>query len=262
MRKMGGLRKVMPITFITMLISSLAISGIPFFSGFFSKDEILMVAFEHNKIYWIIASAASIMTAFYMFRLMFLTFFKDFRGTDEQKKHLHESPILITFPLIILAILATIGGLISLPGSSWLNEYLAPIFHKVNEEHHLTGQDYALMTVAVLGALAGIIYAYIIYIKRQTIPVEDTEIQGFDKVLYNKYFVDEFYHTTIVKPINAVSNFCRNHVETTISAGVFGLGKITNNLGTQGRKLHNGSIGLYLFGFVIAFCVILACLFL
>ena len=262
MRKMGGLRKVMPITFITMLVSSLAISGIPFFSGFFSKDEILMVAFEHNKIYWIIASAASIMTAFYMFRLMFLTFFKDFRGTEEQKHHLHESPALITFPLIILAILATIGGLISLPGSSWLNHYLAPIFHGTHEEHHLTSQDYILMAVAVIGGLVGMIYAYIIYIKRHTIPVEDSEIQGFDKVLYNKYYVDEFYHTTIVKPINWFSNFCRNHVETTLSLGVFGLGKITNNLGTQGRKLHNGSIGLYLFAFVIAFCVILACLFL
>jgi NADH-quinone oxidoreductase subunit L len=113
MRKMGGLRKIMPITFTTMLVSSLAISGIPLFSGFFSKDEILMVAFEHNKFYWIIASAASIMTAFYMFRLVFLTFFNDFRGTEEQKHHLHESPILITFPLIILGFLATIGGLSS-----------------------------------------------------------------------------------------------------------------------------------------------------
>ncbi len=262
MRKMGGLRKVMPITFITMLVSSLAISGIPLFSGFFSKDEILMVAFEHNKIYWIIASAASIMTAFYMFRLMFLTFFKDFRGTEEQKHHLHESPILITFPLIILAILATFGGLISLPGNSWLNHYLAPIFHGTHEEHHLTSQDYILMAVAVLGALAGIIYAYIIYIKRNTIPVENSEIQGFDKILYKKYYVDEFYHTTFVKPINWFSNFCKNHVETNLSAGIFGLGKITNNLGTQGRKLHNGSIGLYLFAFVIAFCLILACLFL
>jgi NADH-quinone oxidoreductase subunit L len=262
MRKMGGLRKIMPITFATMLVSSLAISGVPLFSGFFSKDEILMVAFHHNPVFWVIASLASVMTAFYMFRLMFLTFFKDFRGTEEQKKHLHESPALMTFPLIILGILATVGGLISLPGNSWLNHYLAPIFHGTHEEHHLTSQDYILMAVAVIGGLVGIIYAYIIYIKRHTIPVDDAEIQGFDKVLYNKYYVDEFYNTTIIKPINAISNFCKNHIETNLSAGVFGLGKITNNLGAQGRKLHNGSIGLYLFAFVIAFCVILACLFL
>jgi NADH-quinone oxidoreductase subunit L len=88
------------------------------------------------------------------------------------------------------------------------------------------------------------------------------DIEGFDKILYNKYYVDEFYNKTIVKPINAVSNFSKNYIETGISSAVFGLGKATSFLGTQGRKVHNGSIGLYLFGFVIAFCVILACLFL
>ena len=105
MRNMGGLKKAMPITFATMLIASLAISGVPLFSGFFSKDEILLVAFHHNIPLWVIASIASIMTAFYMFRLMFLTFFKEFRGTAEQKHHLHESPSLITLPLIVLAVL-------------------------------------------------------------------------------------------------------------------------------------------------------------
>jgi NADH-quinone oxidoreductase subunit L len=154
MRKMGGLKKAMPITYITMLVSSLAISGIPLFSGFFSKDEILLVAFEHNIPLWIVASIASIMTAFYMFRLMFLTFSNTFRGTEEQKHHLHESPALITFPLIVLAILATIGGLISLPGHSWLNEYLIPILPKLaSAEHHLGMTEYTLMTIAVIGGL-------------------------------------------------------------------------------------------------------------
>jgi NADH-quinone oxidoreductase subunit L len=119
MRKMGGLRKAMPITFWTMMISTLAIAGIFPFAGFWSKDEILLVAFEHNKVLWVVASIASIMTAFYMFRLMYLTFFKDFRGTEEQKHHLHESPSLITIPLVILAILAFIGGAINLPGSNF-----------------------------------------------------------------------------------------------------------------------------------------------
>lgn len=262
MRKMGGLRKVMPITFITMLVSSLAISGIPLFSGFFSKDEILMVAFHENPLFWVVASLASIMTAFYMFRLMFLTFFKEFRGTEEQKNHLHESPILITFPLIVLGILATFGGLISLPGNSWLNHYLAPIFHTAHEEHHLTSQDYILMAIAVIGGLVGIIYAYILYIKRNEVPVEDSEIHGFAKTVYNKYYVDEVNNNIFVKPINAISNFSRDYIETNISKGIFGLGKITNELGTQGRKAHNGSIGLYLFAFVIAFCIIILCLFL
>src|SRR5690606_8017538 len=117
MRHMGGLKNTMKTTYITFLISSLAISGIPPLSGFFSKDEILLTAFHHNPVLWIIGSVASILTAFYMFRLVFLTFFNNFRGTKEQEDHLHESPASMTLPLVILALLATIGGLISIPGS-------------------------------------------------------------------------------------------------------------------------------------------------
>ena len=263
MRKMGGLKKTMPITYITMLVSSLAISGIPLFSGFFSKDEILLVAFEYNIPLWIVASIASIMTAFYMFRLMFLTFSNTFRGTEEQKHHLHESPALITFPLIVLAILATIGGLISLPGHSWLNEYLIPILPKLaSAEHHLGMTEYTLMTIAVIGGLAGIVIALVKYKKQNSVPGEDGEITGIAKVLYNKYYVDEFYTTLIVKPINGLSRFFRDYIETSISSLVFGFGKITNELSFQGRKIHNGSIGLYLFAFVIGLCAIISYLFL
>ena len=263
MRKMGGLKKVMPITYITMLVSSLAISGIPLFSGFFSKDEILLVAFHHNILLWIVASVASIMTAFYMFRLMFLTFSNTFRGTDEQKHHLHESPTLITFPLIILAILATVGGLISIPEHSWLNEYLIPIVPKLaTTEHHLGMTEYTLMTIAVIGALAGIVVALVKYKIQNTVPGEDAEITGMAKVLYNKYYVDEFYTAIIVKPINGLARFFRDYIETSISSLVFGLGKATTELSFYGRKLHNGSIGFYLFAFVIGLCAIISYLFL
>jgi NADH-quinone oxidoreductase subunit L len=263
MRKMGGLKKVMTITFVTFLISSLAISGIPPFSGFFSKDEILMVAFEHNKILWFIASLASLMTAFYMFRLLYLTFFKEFRGTAEQKNHLHESPALITFPLIVLAVLATLGGLISLPTNSWLNEYLAPLFTKVaSEEHHFGTSEYMLMLVAVIGGLVGIGIAYSKYIKQNLVPEEDSKISGFAKVLYNKYYVDEIYDSIFVKSINGLSKFFRDNVETTLSSLVFGLGKVTNEIGFQGKKLQSGSIGFYLFAFVLGICAIITYLFL
>ena len=263
MRNMGGLKKAMPITFATMLIASLAISGVPLFSGFFSKDEILLVAFHHNIPLWVIGSVASIMTAFYMFRLMFLTFFKDFRGTVEQKHHLHESPALITIPLIILAILATIGGLISLPGNSWLNAYLTPILPKLaNAEHHLGSTEYILMAIAVVGGLVGIGLAYAKYIKQNSVPTEDAAITGFSKVLYNKYYVDEIYDAIIVKPINVLSLFFRDTVETGLSALVFGFGKVTNEISYQGKKLQTGSIGLYLFAFVIGLCAIISYLFL
>lgn len=262
MRNMGGLRKVMTITFATFLISTLAISGLPPFSGFFSKDEILMTAFHHNKALWVIASLASIMTAFYMFRLLYLTFYKNFRGTEEQKHHLHESPGLITFPLIVLAILALVGGVISLPGNSWLNHYLAPVIAKPAVHHHLDGTAYMLMGIAVVGALIGIGIAYAKYIKKGEVPAQDSEITGFAKVLYNKFYVDEIYTAIIVQPIYALGTFFKNVVEAAISGFIFSLGKFTNAVGTQGRTLQNGSVGFYLFAFVLGMCTIVVYIFL
>ncbi len=251
MRKMGGLKKVMKITFITFLISSLAISGIPPFSGFFSKDEILMTAYHHNIGLWVIASLASIMTAFYMFRLLYLTFFKSFRGTEEQKHHLHESPALITFPLIVLAILAAIGGVISLPGNSWLSHYLAPVFpNAAHVAHHFGPTEYMLMGLAVAGGLIGIAIAYMKYIKQNQVPADDSQIDGVSKVLYNKYYVDEIYEFIVVKPINALSLLFKNTLEPALSDLVFGFGKAANALSAQGRIFQNGNVGFYLFAFV------------
>ena len=262
MRNMGGLKKAMPITFWTMLISSLAIAGVFPFAGFWSKDEILMVAFEHNKVLWVVGSVASILTAFYMFRLMYLTFFKEFRGTEEQKHHLHESPGLITFPLIVLGTLAAVGGLINLPGSTWLHHYLSPLFSKTAEEHALGSTEYMLMGIALVGAFVGIGIAYSKYIKQNNVPEADDQITGFAKVLYNKYYVDEFYETLFVKPINVLSRFFRDYIETAVSGFVFGLGKVTLELGSQGRKLHNGNTGFYLFAFVLGVIGMISYLFL
>ena len=263
MRNMGGLKKVMPITFWTMMISTLAISGIFPFAGFRSKDEILMTAFHENKVLWVVASIASIMTAFYMFRLMYLTFFKSFRGTEEQKHHLHESPSLITIPLIILAILATVGGVINLPGSTWLNHFLEPLFSQAaHEEHALGTTEYMLMGIALVGALIGIGIAFSKYIKQNAVPNEDNEIKGLTKIVYDKYYVDEFYTFLIVRPINGLSNFFRTTLEPALSKTVFKLANVTYVLANQGRKVHNGSVGLYLFAFVIGVCSIIIYLFL
>jgi NADH-quinone oxidoreductase subunit L len=261
MRKMGGLRKAMPITFWTMMISTLAIAGIFPFAGFWSKDEILMVAFEDNKILWIVASIASIMTAFYMFRLMYLTFFKEFRGTSEQKHHLHESPSLITIPLVILAILALFGGAINVPGSYWLNHFLEPILATKHEAHHLGPQEYMLMGIALTGAVLGIIWAYAKYIKQSLVPKEDAEMDGFSKTVYNKYYVDEFYMFLIVNPVNSLANFFRTTLEPALGKVVFSFGTLANGIGTQGKKWHTGSIGLYLFVFVIGIVAIVSYLF-
>ena len=261
MRKMGGLKKVMPITFMTMLVSSLAIAGIFPLAGFWSKDEILLTAFHHNIALWVVGSVASVMTAFYMFRLMYLTFFTAFRGTEEQEKHLHESPALITFPLIVLAILAAIGGAINLPGSTWLNHYLAPLFQPEEAEHALGSLEYGLMGVALAGGVFGIFWARRQFITQKSLPKADDQMQGFAKVVYHKYYVDEAYMRLIVNPINSASRFFRDTVETSLSAVVFGLGKVTLALGAQGRKVHNGNTGLYLFAFVLGVIALVTYLF-
>ena len=264
MRKMGNLRKSMPITFITMLVSTIAIAGIPPLSGFFSKDEILLTAFQEAKILWVIASFASILTALYMFRLVFLTFFGEFRGTEEQRHHLHESPALMTIPLVVLAVLAAIGGLLSLPGNSWLNSYLAPVI-KVAEpdaHHDLGSTAYGLMAIAVVGALAGLFIAYSTYVKRKQVPPSDEAIKGFNRTLYNKLYVDEVYDKTIVQPLNHISLFLRDGVEVALSNLVVGVARLTQGFGLQGKTLQNGNVGFYLFAFVLGLIAILSYIFL
>ncbi|MDM1043495.1 NADH-quinone oxidoreductase subunit L [Myroides sp. 1354] len=263
MRNMGGLKKFMPATYATFLLATIAISGFPPFSGFFSKDEILLTAFSHNPVLYVIGSIASILTAFYMFRLLYLTFFKNFRGTQEQKNHVHESPAAITVPLWILGILSVVGGVISLPGNSWLNSYLEPIIvNSANAHPHVLGTtEYILMAVAVIGACIGLFIAYSKYIKKGELPPADEQMTGFHKVLYNKYYIDEIYTKVIVKPIYTLSVFFRDVVEVILSETIYGLGKIADGLSLQGKKAQNGNIGLYLFAFVFGICLMLYYLF-
>nr|WP_317632278.1 NADH-quinone oxidoreductase subunit L [uncultured Flavobacterium sp.] len=261
-RNMGGLKSYMKTTHITFLIATLAISGVPPLAGFFSKDEILVAAFHENMFLWILAAVASILTAYYMFRLYFLTFHGSFRGTQHQKEHLHESPSLITIPLVILAILSAVGGLISLPGeNSWLHSYLAPVLFKKVPVHHLDNSSLILMGLAIVGALIGIGIAYAKFMKKQEIPVSDEKMIGFTSFVYDKYKVDELYELVIVKPILAFSSFGKKYIEPGISNMLFGLVNVTNTLAVEGKKLQNGNIGFYLFAFVFGLCSILYYLF-
>lgn len=262
-RKMGGLKAKMPITFWTMMLSGLAISGIFPLAGFWSKDEILMVAFQKNKSVWVLASIASIMTAFYMFRLLFLTFFNTFRGTEVQKNHLHESPKNMTIPLVILAILATIGGVINLPGSNWLSTFLSPILtEKGSELHHFGMQEYLLMGIAMVGAVVGIYSAYFKFNKKHEIPLLDTEMKGISKIIYHKFYIDEIYDAFIVKPLEMLSHFLRRYIETNLSEFIFSSGNFMSFIGNKGKCIQNGSIGLYLLFFVLGIASILLYLFL
>lgn len=256
MRNMGGLKKYMSITHITFLLGCIAIAGIPPFSGFFSKDEILAGAFEKNPLYWGIGVITAMMTAFYMFRLYAMTFLGKFRGTHEQEHHLHESPSAITIPLIILAILAVVGGFVGIPevfvpDAHKLGAFLEPIFRGSTEyvqahghEGHLSHTtEYGLMAASVIGALIALGYAWNKFSKYEKTDAEET---GFGKVLANKWYVDELYDSIIVKPLNSLAAFFNNVIEKKgIDGIVNGVGKAVNYGSRQVRLLQSGQVGNY-----------------
>jgi NADH-quinone oxidoreductase subunit L len=265
-RKMGGLRKALPITFATFLIGSLAISGIPPFSGFFSKDEILALAFEHNMILWALGVAVSVMTAFYMFRLLFLTFFGEFRGTSEQKHHLHESPTSMTVPLIILAVLATLGGFLGIPhlfhAPHLLNNFLSPVIFKiqgVTDAHPLSAStEWILMGIAVLGAVVSILLARSMYVTNGKVPVADGQKSGLGKVIYNKLYVDEIYDAVFVKPMQRISDILFNIVDRLMVDGIVNLsGRFSMIGGDIFRSIQTGYTPFYILAMVISICFIL-----
>lgn len=269
-RKMGGLKKWMPITFWTFLISSLAISGIFPFSGFFSKDEMLAAAFEHNKVIWAVGSFASFLTAFYMFRLVFLTFTGEFRGTEEQRHHLHESPATITFPLIVLAALAATAGVMGLPEflgfNHWMKEFLSSVIVPATHgaEHHLSHSvELGLMGLAFTLAVVAIAIAYVMYVRGKKLPVAEGQESGLAKVVYNKYYVDEIYNMLFVKPIGVLSEFGHNMIDRVVIDGIVNrTGKLSLLVGAQVRKIQSGYIGFYLLAMVLSMAAIFAYAFL
>lgn len=196
--KMGGLRKKMPITYITFLIASLAIAGIPGFSGFFSKDEILLSAFASAKPYgkfiWFLGTVTAALTAFYTFRILFVAFHGKFRGTQEEFNHVHESPPIMTVPLIVLAIGSVVVGYFSI--SSFIEPVVPKAVLTVSHE-----EEKFVIIMSIIAGLAGILLAAYMYIIKSTIPERLTKtFPGVYKILWNKYYVDEIYDFLFVKP--------------------------------------------------------------
>jgi NADH-quinone oxidoreductase subunit L len=269
-RSMGGLRKKLPVTFLTFLIATIAISGIPPFAGFFSKDEILAHVFEHNKLLWVIGVLGSLMTSFYMFRLLFLTFFGTFRGTHEQEHHLHESPASMTVPLIILAVLSALGGFIGVPealhGTHHLAEFMSPLYDAARQVNPTAfaptslshSEEYLLMGVSVAVALVSAIVAYVMYVQNAAIPAPDSqEKSGLQKLVYNKYFVDEIYDSVFVKSIKTLSNILYSFGEFFIDLVVNAAVRLISFLAGLLRKTQTGSTGDYVFAMVLGIVVIL-----
>ncbi|MEP7164837.1 MAG: NADH-quinone oxidoreductase subunit L [Ferruginibacter sp.] len=263
MRNMGGLKRYMGTTHLTFLLGCLAIAGMPPFSGFFSKDEILAAAYANNPVLWGIGVITAMMTAFYMFRLYAMTFVGKFRGTHEQEHHLHESPAAITIPLIILALLAVIGGWVGIPevfmhGGHRLEAFLEPVFEQSNAitvKHELShATEYMLMGISVAGALIALLYAWNKFSK-----YEKTEVPsaGFSKLVENKWYVDEIYNAIIVQPLRSLSVFFNNVVEKKgIDGLVNGTGKAVNYGSRQLRWLQSGQVGAYVLLMVIGILVL------
>ena len=295
MRKMGGLRKHMPHTYWTFLIATIAIAGIPPLAGFFSKDEILWNAWANGyRFQWFLGFAAAGITAFYMFRLVFMTFFGEERHEEHVKGKVHESPASMTVPLWILAVLSIVGGWVGIPaalgGANNFHHWLAPVFGGVQEAaaqgaHAAAGlglaatawasegaghaaeagghslvAEYALMFLSVAYATLGVLVAYICYLVRPDIPGKvAAKFKGLYELLYNKYFVDEIYQAVFVEGTLALATFCYAFWDVVVIDGIVnGTGFVVRSVGGGLRKLQTGQVQGYALTILLGAVVVAA----
>ncbi|MBS1823280.1 MAG: NADH-quinone oxidoreductase subunit L [Acidobacteria bacterium] len=267
MRLMGGLRKRIPVTFWTMTMGVFAIAGIPPLAGFFSKDEILFHAFQTSKLLWLVGLITAGMTSFYMFRLWFKTFFGESRfdeqhagehahdpGQGHDGHGVHESPLVMTLPLTVLALLSIIGGWVGVPavmgGHDEIGEFLAPVFSNgtAAAETASHGLELGLAAVSVLVALLGFFIAYVLYCKKPlTAASYAAKFPALYRIVENKFYIDEIYQALIVTPLLM---FSRLILGTLFDGGVvngsgYAAGASARGLGTLARKIQSGNIRSY-----------------
>jgi NADH-quinone oxidoreductase subunit L len=253
--KMGNLRAKLPRTYWTYLIGAAALAGIPLLSGFFSKDEILWYAWQKSPVLWGVGLITAGLTAIYSFRSVFVPFW----GQERDKKlhhHAHESPPVMTVPLIVLAVGAVVAGYIGIPHLSAIEHWLEPVFHagvaaaegaKGATTHPAAWVEWTLLAVSALVALGGAAFAYYIYIVKTDIPKQVRESLGwFGKLVENKYYVDEIYNAVIVNPLRDLAGWFAGTVDKGgLDGTVNGIAGITGWLGSQARRLQTGLVGLY-----------------
>lgn len=255
--RMGGLWKKIPVTAITFLLGVLAIAGFPGTSGFVSKDEILINVYNYSPVMFYFAAFAAVLTAFYMLRLFMLTFMGGFRGTTEQAHHLHESPKAMTIPLVILALLSVLGGLIQFPhifgGHAHLDAWLTPVIGGGHVAEHgdasvLARREYMLLA----GTVIGLIIIYFITKRKYAVSAYEEKETSFGKVLANKWYVDELYETIIVKPLQWLGKILNGVIEKSgLDGAVNGIGKGLHAGARQLRLLQNGQTAYYLLYMVL-----------
>jgi len=260
MRKMGGLRSYIPWTFLTMGIATLAIAGIPPLAGFWSKDEILWKAYQVSWVYWLIGLITAFITSFYMFRLLYMTFFGDYRGaTVNEHGHgshghdadghgePHESPMVMLIPLMILALLSLVGGLVGI-GNRFEN-FLAPVFGATEvAESASRATEWLLMGISVLAAASGWILAYVLYCARPELPQKIADrLNGVYEAVVHKYYVDELYAALFVKPlIDGSTRILWQGVDRkVIDAAVNDAGYGADHVSDKVRHMQSGNIRSY-----------------
>jgi NADH-quinone oxidoreductase subunit L len=255
MRKMGGLRKYMPVTYMTMLLASLSIAGVPGFAGFFSKDEILWLAFSGpspvGKFVWLLGTIVVFLTAFYSFRLIFVTFHGKFRGTHEQEHHLHESPKVMTIPLMLLCVGAVAAGWVGIPhllgGGANFMEFLKPVLGNP-EGHGTESLEWLMMGISIITGLSGIGFAYFMYVMRTDLPEKVAgQFSAVYRILFNKYYVDELYSFLIIRPTLWVSSNILVGITDAkvIEAVVNGVPAAIGGFSKQLRKIQTGFLQHY-----------------
>jgi NADH-quinone oxidoreductase subunit L len=267
-RKMGGLKEKIPVTFWLFVVGSLAIAGIPPFSGFFSKDMILLGAFHSGYVLWVLSVTAALMTSFYIFRLLFLVFWGKQSAHSDTGHPIHESPRTMTIPMSVLAFLAVSGGFLGVPrilgGSERIKSFLAPLFAAsesgiIHESGSVSGQTELLLMIVPLLLILGIVFlAWKLY-GRTGAPKESSGERSFvENLLYRKYYVDELYDTIFQKPVAKLSTFLHDVIEIrVIDRLVNQTGNAVIWIGKNIRYVQTGNVGAYLFFMVISIILIL-----
>lgn len=270
MRFMGGLKKYIPLTHATFLIGTLAISGFPLLSGMISKDEILVAAFAKNPIYWVILFVLAAMTATYMFRLYYLTFHGEFRGTEEQKRHLHESPSNMTLPLIVLAILSVIGGFINLPHFighghyAKLMEWLKPVLTEQSfsqMEATLSGVPFNTEMILLAATVLMFFTVWFIvrntYVSKKKMAVAEENYTGWEKLSAKKLYVDELYNALIVKTVEGLGRGGKMFDKGILDRFVNFVGDGAEDSGKAMKRVQNGNVETYILIMSLAVGIIL-----
>ncbi len=266
-RKMGGLKEKIPVTFWLFLIGSLAIAGIPPFAGFFSKDMILSGAFHASPVLWLLSVVAALMTAFYMFRLLFVVFWGKPALVENPKHPVHESPKSMTIPMSVLALLSLVGGLVGIPellgGSDRIGIFLSPVFAASEQMVKHTGEavseqtEFWLMSPVFL-ILVVIFLVYRFYILKPVTEAAEPKRSFLANLVFRKFYVDELYEAVIQKPIASLSTFFHDVVEVKmIDRFVNQTGTFVVWVGRNIRYIQTGNVGAYLFYMVISIILIL-----